>query len=91
MRRARAIALTLAVVATGLSIDEPAQGSGRPPCPEYVPGRVVAGEYQRLTCDVSPPQALDLQMSRRGNPRARCDDRGGHYYVRKNKCNGVDY
>lgn len=67
-----------------------------PPCPEYTPGRVLAGELQKLTCDVSPPQKLDLVMDKnpRRNPKARCDKHGGHFHQHRNgtlRCNGVDY
>jgi hypothetical protein len=81
-------------------------GSGeiaaRPACPEYRAGRVLVGEFQHVTCDVSPPQYLDVAMfpgRLEGlNRQVRCDNMGGDALVRVRVgrrtvfvCQGVDY
>ena len=68
-------------------------------CPEYTRGRrVLAGEFQDLECDVSPPQVLDLVMyPRRLNGetwRQRCLDHGGRPWSHRDgtkRCQDVDY
>lgn len=87
--------VTTITVEVGLPPIPPSIGEPAYSCPEYTRGRVLAGELQTLKCDVSPPQKLDIQMFKGRlhgeSARQRCNDMGGHYYARKNKCNGVDY
>lgn len=66
---------------------------GKPLCISNV---VVAGEYQEVSCDVTPPQRLDIEMSPEGDQEARCNHMGGKFIARQDEggediCQGVDY
>lgn len=107
----RGVAVTTVALLCGLSPGDLTNASiGEPDdhtkhlCPEYTRGsdgngRVLAGEFQTLTCDLRPPQHLDLVMYPRRidgeSPRERCDDMGGrlirHSKSRKLRCLDVDY
>ena len=96
--RIKHVLAAAAVLATGLSIQDPqadAADTPRPECAEYMPNRVLFGELQTVNCDVSPPQHLDLQMFPHKldghTPKYRCDHMGGHYNARRHRCMNIDY
>lgn len=70
---------------------------GKPLCVGNV---IVAGEYAEVSCNVQPPQRLDLEMNvsenSEGTPMQRCLDYGGVFIPRQSEggediCQGVDY
>lgn len=96
MKRLALLPLVFIASSLGLvALAETAKGAERPVCAEYTPGRVLAGEFQRLRCDVVPGQSLDLVMFRGKfngeRPSERCDHMGGHFQPKRVRCVGVDF